>query len=341
MHASRKRSRGNVLDTLLEKGIICIALAVVLLMAPHVLKGGTVVINTVVATVSPFGWVALVLGLLLIALHLLVLRLRRNLPESAYEEARASRFQHSVLPEELLNPPTRIRLEPLPLDSPPPAETYTSSDLDETSTIPAELDGPDTAPASLPPMPPEPSQAWGPEVLRQIEWRRFEAVCEALMGQAGFQTQSQSHGADGGVDIWLHSRHAQGPVALVKCRHWLRKPVGVRELREFHGLMTLHQLQRGTYITSGRYTREALEFAHAQRINLLDGPSLLALIGRRRPEQQQALLAAAYEGEYWRPTCAHCGVKMVERSVAHNGSAFWGCPAYPACRNTLYMAGAS
>jgi len=118
MHASRKRSRGNVLDTLLEKGIICIALAVVLLMAPHVLKGGTVVINTVVATVSPFGWVALVLGLLLIALHLLVLRLRRNLPDSAYEEARASRFQHSVLPEELLNPPTRIRLEPLPLDSP-------------------------------------------------------------------------------------------------------------------------------------------------------------------------------------------------------------------------------
>jgi restriction system protein len=341
MHASRKRSRGNVLDTLLEKGIICIALAVVLLMAPHVLKGGTVVINTVVATISPLGWVVLVLGLLLIALHLLVLRLRRKLPHSTHKEARPSRFQHSVLPEELLNPPSRIRLEPLPRDSVPTTEPYSPSDLDETTTIPTELDGPDTTPASLAPTPPEPSLIWGPEVLRQIEWRRFEAVCQALMGQAGFQIQSQSHGADGGVDLWLHSRHARGPVALVKCRHWLRKPVGVRELREFHGLMTQHQLQRGTYITSGRYMREALEFADAQRINVLDGPSLLALIGRRRPEQQQALLAVAYEGEYWRPTCAHCSVKMVERSVADNGSAFWGCPTYPACRNTLYTAGAS
>lgn len=326
MNASRGRPRSNFLDTLLEKGIFGIALGLVLLMAPSVLKGGSAAVNSVVATVSPFGWVALGAGLLLIGLHLLLLRLRRNLRPSDHEEARASRFQHSMLPEELLNPPTRIRLTPLP---------------HESSTTPVPLDDPSTTPTSLPLVPPEPSPDWGPEVLRQIEWKRFEAVCEALMGQAGFQTQSQSRGADGGVDIWLHSRHAQGPVALVECRHWLRKPVGVRELREFHELMASHQLQRGTYITSGRYTREALEFAHAKRINLLDGPSLLALISRRRPEQQQALLAVAYAGDYWRPTCASCSLKMVERSVAEDGSAIWGCPAYPDCRNTLHMAGVS
>ncbi|WP_269632134.1 restriction endonuclease [Pelomonas sp. BJYL3] len=36
-----------------------------------------------------------------------------------------------------------------------------------------------------------------------IEWRRFEAVVEALFKQVGFETKSQSHGADGGIDIWL------------------------------------------------------------------------------------------------------------------------------------------
>ncbi|MDD2808639.1 MAG: restriction endonuclease [Rhodoferax sp.] len=46
-----------------------------------------------------------------------------------------------------------------------------------------------------------PETSWSPAVFANIEWRRFEAVCEKLFGQAGFETKSQSHGADGGVDI--------------------------------------------------------------------------------------------------------------------------------------------
>jgi hypothetical protein len=53
-------------------------------------------------------------------------------------------------------------------------------------------------------------------VFRLIEWRRFEALVESLFAQAGFTTRSQSHGSDGGVDIWLHSRH-QPDGALHQC----------------------------------------------------------------------------------------------------------------------------
>ena len=35
---------------------------------------------------------------------------------------------------------------------------------------------------------------------------------------------------------------------------------------------------------------------------------------QRTPEQQDDLLRIAYEGDYRRPTCASCGIKMVERS---------------------------
>jgi restriction system protein len=48
---------------------------------------------------------------------------------------------------------------------------------------------------------------WSAAVFDQIEWRRFEAVVERLFQQAGFKTKSQSHGADGGVDVWLYSQH--------------------------------------------------------------------------------------------------------------------------------------
>jgi restriction system protein len=142
-----------------------------------------------------------------------------------------------------------------------------------------------------------PATRWSADVFAAIEWRRFEAVCEALFAQAGFSTRTQSHGADGGVDIWLHSANAQGPVGVVQCKHWQGKPVGVKEMREFFGVMASHKLQRGTYATTSTYTADAKQFAKDNSINALDGPALLALIAKRTPEQQQALLAVAYEGD--------------------------------------------
>ena len=194
--------------------------------------------------------------------------------------------------------------------------------------------------ASAPKAKPGPvATAWSGEVFAAIEWRRFEAVCEALFAQAGFEPTSQSHGPDGGVDIWLHSRHADRAVSVVQCKHWRSCPVGVKEIRELFGVMTSHGLKRGTCATSSTFTTDALAFAQANGIHTLDGEGLLALIARRTPEQQQALLAVAHEGEYWRPTCASCGLKMVERTPREGGAAFWGCPAYPRCRRTMAMAG--
>jgi len=183
----------------------------------------------------------------------------------------------------------------------------------------------------------QPETTWTAAVFAAIEWRRFEAVCESLFGQAGFETKSQSHGADGGVDIWLHSRNAKGPVAVVQCKHWQGKAVGVKELREFYGVMASHQLKRGTYATTSTYTTDAAQFAKDNGINAMDGKALLALIAKRTPEQQQALLAVAFKGEYWRPTCASCGIKLVERAPAKGGANFWGCSNYPRCASRLPM----
>jgi len=186
-------------------------------------------------------------------------------------------------------------------------------------------------------VPAQPHSEWSPDVLAAIEWRRFEALVEKLFAQAGFETRSQSHGADGGVDIWLHSKNAEGPVAVVQCKHWQGKAVGVREVREFLGVMASHQLKRGTYATSSTFTAEALAFAKANGINAQDGNGLLRTIQGRTPEQQAELLATATEGEYWRPTCASCGEKMVQRQPRSGSKPFWGCQNYPACRSTLPM----
>jgi restriction system protein len=180
-----------------------------------------------------------------------------------------------------------------------------------------------------------PATQWSARVFDDIEWRRFEALCASLFGQAGFEARSQSHGADGGVDIWLYSQHSQGAAAVVQCKHWLGKPVGVKELREFYGVMASHKLLRGTFATTSTYTPDARQFAKDNGINALDGQGLLALISKRTPQQQNDLLKIAYEGEYWRPTCASCGIKMVERNSRKDSKSFWGCADFPRCRNTL------
>lgn len=184
-----------------------------------------------------------------------------------------------------------------------------------------------------------PQRAWSPQVFEDIEWRRFEALCETLFGQAGVRTESQSHGADGGVDIWLYSAHSPKPM-IVQCKHWRRKPVGVQQMREFFGVLKANGLQYGTFATSSTFTDDALVFAKENGINAQDRSGLLRLIGTRTAEQQQALLAVAYEGEYWKPTCVNCGVKMVERKPKEGGTPFWGCVNYgkTRCRSKLYMA---
>lgn len=181
-------------------------------------------------------------------------------------------------------------------------------------------------------------QAWSSAVFDVIEWRRFEAFVEALFEQAGFETKSQSHGADEGVDIWLYSRNQPGePVSLVQCKHWTGRRVGVDKIRELRGVMAARNVRRGQFATTSTFTLDAIAFARDNGINLLDARGLLALVEKRTPEQQRALLEVALEGDYARPTCVNCGVKMVERNSRKDGSSFWGCAHYPRCKTTMPM----
>ena len=185
----------------------------------------------------------------------------------------------------------------------------------------------------------DPPEQWCAEVFDLIEWRRFELVIEALFAQAGFETRSQPSGADGGVDIWLHSRALGGRlVSLVQCKHWTSWKVGVKPVHELRGVMAAHRIARGQFVTTSRYTAEARLFARDNGIMLHDARSLLELIASRGDEERRALLRVAFFGEYWRPSCASCGVKLVERQ-ADDGSRkpFWGCRNYPRCRRTLPM----
>ena len=189
---------------------------------------------------------------------------------------------------------------------------------------------------SGPPERPRPT-AWGPGVFAVIEWRRFEAVVETLFAQAGFLTKAQSHGPDEGIDVWLYSKNQPdgAPVSVVQCKHWQGRAVGVDKVRELRGVMAAKGVTRGQFATTSTFTPDAITFAASSGIKLHDGAGLLEVIAKRTPDQQQTLLDVALEGEYWKPTCASCGVKMVEREPTAGGKPFWGCVNFPKCRTTM------
>lgn len=188
--------------------------------------------------------------------------------------------------------------------------------------------------------PPAKPTTWSAAVFDVIEWRRFEALVEALFQKAGFLTKSQSHGADAGVDIWIY-QHSQPdkPVSLIQCKHWLGRKVGVDKVREFFGVMTSFKVERGQFITTSSFTSDAEAFGKDNRIDLIDGDRLLMMIAKRPQDQQQAILDVALEGEYWKPTCVNCGIKMTSRTPRDGDRNFWGCTNYPKCKTTMPMRG--
>lgn len=90
---------------------------------------------------------------------------------------------------------------------------------------------------------PEPKQvprptAWSLELLRQIEWKRFEELSAAFYRELGHRSETIRYGADGGIDAKLFHGDSLEPVAIVQCKAWNSRPVGVKPVRELLGVMT-------------------------------------------------------------------------------------------------------
>lgn len=153
---------------------------------------------------------------------------------------------------------------------------------------------------------------WSLTVLRNMEWKRIEDLCLAFYRAKGIRAESTPLGPDGGVDVKL--------------------------IRELRGVTAHEGADKGFFMAPGRYTEEARAFAAANRITLLDGRPLLAMVQRLPADVSRNLLAAATPGDWRTPSCPSCGAKMVAREGSRR--AYWGCAVFPKCKQTLGCANA-
>lgn len=183
--------------------------------------------------------------------------------------------------------------------------------------------------------PREKPMAWTLELIQEIEWKKFEELSTHFYLESGIRAEATPLGADGGIDIKLYQDSSGQPTSIVQCKAWNSRLVGVKQLREFLGVMSHENIAKGFYMTSGDFSLEAREFAQAHQITLITGEMLLMMIKRLPEDAQNKLLALATEGDYSTPSCPTCGIKMKKRSGTRGD--FWGCGNYPKCRQTLHM----
>lgn len=173
-------------------------------------------------------------------------------------------------------------------------------------------------------------------LLRELDWKRIEEVNAELFRALGFRAETLTHGPDGGIDVKLYNPDGTVPVAIVQCKAWSTRLVGIKPLREMLGVMAHEKITEGIFLVTGNFTLEAIEFAKANHIDTVAGEHYLEMIGKLTDEAQQRLLQIATDGDYRTPSCPSCGVKLTRR-VSERGD-FWGCINFPQCRYKLNSA---
>jgi restriction system protein len=187
--------------------------------------------------------------------------------------------------------------------------------------------------ASVSPKPTE----WSIELLRDLEWKRFEDVCQMFYALKGIRSETTPLGPDGGIDIRLYQDDSGKATSIIQCKSWGKRFVGVQPVRELLGVMVHEKIGKAFFMASGNFSDEAKSFAQSNPITLINGEMLVTMIKRLPAAEQQALLAFATKGDFATPTCPSCGIKMRRVAGTNGRPDFWGCENYPRCRQKLGM----
>jgi restriction system protein len=175
---------------------------------------------------------------------------------------------------------------------------------------------------------------WTPELLKHLEWRRFEELCVAYFQTMAFKVETRPR-SGGGADLALHLEGAGEPTVLAHCMAWSAYPVGIKPLQDLHAAMAPAGVGEALLVAAGKFAQPAVAFAAKHHIELIDGARLLGEFAALAPEKALALLKVATKGDFLTPTCPDCSIKMISRKSTGEGRAFWGCENYPRCKQTF------
>jgi HJR/Mrr/RecB family endonuclease len=207
--------------------------------------------------------------------------------------------------------------------------------------------------------------------LRNLSPNEFEDKIAAMFERLGYDVEQTPYVSDHGRDAIMYRGEDK---ILLECKRYGEETTSDRpQLQIFHSAIVSDKAAAGFFVTTGRVTNGAIEFAKRSSITIISGNSLRetyfdSLGGFAAPPTYTALcrecgeevtlsvntkrsvlcsrghavtatitfenIAASIPKPGIRPPrCSKCGTPM--RLVKGKRGKFWGCSRYPDCRSTL------
>ena len=129
----------------------------------------------------------------------------------------------------------------------------------------------------------------GVSALAGMRWRDFiHLVLDALIRRGYERTfEPDATGDDGDYVL-----ERNGQRFLLSSKHGAAYVLGSTAIAEFANAIRMRNLAGGLLVTPGQFAPEALPLARAQRIELLDGPTLWPELRELLPEEQRDVISA-------------------------------------------------
>ena len=150
------------------------------------------------------------------------------------------------------------------------------------------------------------------DALSRIGWDRLEILLAEHYGREGYQVEHVGTGGsgrrfDGGIDLKLRKDDAY---ILVQSKHWNAFQVTHNAVHELLGVMVNEGATGAVLVTSGEFTRAAIEAATKQgHVQLVDGDELRQMLG---PLAEQPPSPPLQSGERLQPIVSQTGGRRSE-----------------------------
>lgn len=119
------------------------------------------------------------------------------------------------------------------------------------------------------------------DILKNLSPRDFEHLIERTFNASGYQTKLTKAKCDGGKDVIAVKRDlGKNERILIECKLYKDK-IGVNYIRAILGVVSDEKANKGILITSGTFTKGAINFAkNNPRIELINGGQAIVLMNQ-------------------------------------------------------------
>lgn len=118
------------------------------------------------------------------------------------------------------------------------------------------------------------------ENINQLSGVEFERVCQQLVEKMGFETETTKASGDGGIDLIAYNRQPLlSGKYIIQCKRYTGS-VGEPIIRDLYGVVMSERANKGILMTTGTFTKSAVNFADGKPIELIDGIAMQNLFSQ-------------------------------------------------------------